>query len=60
MSQDHNAPPLNPLPPVVWLLALPVIAMELVLNLGAGGWLAGRVLSAGDCRRWSGLPSRPT
>ncbi len=41
MSLDHNAPPLNPLPPVVWLLALPVIAMELVLNLGGAGLIGG-------------------
>jgi membrane associated rhomboid family serine protease len=39
--QDHNAPPLNPLPPIVWLLALPMIAMELVLNAGASGLVGG-------------------
>jgi membrane associated rhomboid family serine protease len=39
--QDHNAPPLNPLPPVVWALALPMIAMEIVLQLGAGGVAGG-------------------
>lgn len=39
--QDHNAPPLNPLPPIVWLLALPMIAMELVLNAGASGAVGG-------------------
>lgn len=38
---DRNAPPLNPLPPVVWLLALPVIAMEVVLGLGSAGLLGG-------------------
>lgn len=38
---DHNAPPLNPLPPVVWLLALPIIAMELVLGAGARGLIGG-------------------
>ena len=27
--------PINPLPPVVWALALPIIAMELVLSFGA-------------------------
>ncbi|MGQ0566981.1 MAG: rhomboid family intramembrane serine protease [Gemmobacter sp.] len=40
--QDMNAPPLNPLPPVVWLLALPVIAMEVVLSLGASGFVGGQ------------------
>lgn len=41
MDSDHNAPPLNPLPPVVWLLALPVIAMEATLSLGANRVLGG-------------------
>jgi membrane associated rhomboid family serine protease len=36
MNKDITAPPLNPLPPVVWLLALPMVAVELVLSLGAG------------------------
>ena len=39
--QDRNAPPINPLPPVVWLLALPVIAMEVVVSLGASGFVGG-------------------
>ena len=39
--QDLNAPPLNPLPPVVWLLVLPMIAMELVLNAGSSGLVGG-------------------
>lgn len=38
---DRNAPPLNPLPPVVWLLAAPLIAMEVVVNLGAAGLAGG-------------------
>ena len=38
---DLNAPPINPLPPVVWLLALPVIAMEVVVSLGASGYAGG-------------------
>ncbi|MBK5933635.1 rhomboid family protein [Rhodovulum imhoffii] len=38
---DPNAPPLNPLPSVVWLLALPVIAMEIVLGAGAQGLIGG-------------------
>ena len=41
MDTDHNAPPLNPLPRIVWLLALPMIAMEVVLSLGAAGVVGG-------------------
>ncbi len=41
MQTDPNAAPLNPLPPVVWLLALPIIAMEVVLNLAASGLVGG-------------------
>ncbi len=41
MDPDHNAPPLNPLPPVVWALALPMIAMELVLSLAQAGLVGG-------------------
>lgn len=41
MDQDHNAPPLNPLPWIVWVLALPVIAMELVLSLAERGLVGG-------------------
>ncbi|TCP39920.1 rhomboid family intramembrane serine protease [Rhodovulum marinum] len=41
MSPDPDAHPINPLPPVVWLLVLPVIAMEVVLNLGARGIIGG-------------------
>jgi membrane associated rhomboid family serine protease len=37
MDPDHNAPPLNPLPAIVWILALPMIAMEVVLSLGEAG-----------------------
>ncbi|TXH99165.1 MAG: rhomboid family intramembrane serine protease [Pseudorhodobacter sp.] len=39
--QDHNAPPLNPLPPVVWALALPMIALEIVLQAGEAGLAGG-------------------
>lgn len=38
---DRNALPLNPLPPVVWLIALPIIAMEVVLALAANGLVGG-------------------
>lgn len=41
MDPDHNAPPLNPVPWVVWALALPMIAMEAVLSLGAAGVVGG-------------------
>ncbi|MFN3525926.1 MAG: rhomboid family intramembrane serine protease [Paracoccus sp. (in: a-proteobacteria)] len=33
--------PLNPLPPVIWMLALPVIAIEAVLALGQAGIIGG-------------------
>lgn len=33
--------PINPLPPVIWLLALPVIAVEAVLWLGSQGFIGG-------------------
>ena len=33
MNRDYNAAPINPLPAVVWILALPLIAMELLLTL---------------------------
>lgn len=38
---DRNAPPLNPLPPVIWALALPMIAMEAVVSAGAAGLAGG-------------------
>lgn len=41
MKDNLNAPPLNPLPMVVWALALPVIAMEVVVGLGARGLVGG-------------------
>lgn len=41
MDRDPNAPPLNPLPPIVWMMALPLIAMEVVLNLGERGLVGG-------------------
>ena len=39
--QDRNAPPLNPLPAIVWVLALPIIAMEIVVGLGGSGVMGG-------------------
>lgn len=39
--QHHAEPPLNPLPPVVWLLALPMIAFEAVFALGGAGAIGG-------------------
>lgn len=41
MQTDPNASPINPLPPVVWLLALPMIAVEAVLSLGERGFIGG-------------------
>lgn len=41
MSDDLNASPVNPLPPVVWALALPMIAMEVVVQAGASGLVGG-------------------
>lgn len=41
MSADPNASPINPLPTVVWVLILPVIAMEVVLSLGQHGFAGG-------------------
>ncbi len=41
MQHDQNAAPLNPLSPAVWAIALPMIAMEVVLSLGAAGFVGG-------------------
>ncbi|MES2335263.1 MAG: rhomboid family intramembrane serine protease [Pseudomonadota bacterium] len=41
MDQDPNAPPLNPLPWIVWALTLPLIAMEVVLTLAERGLVGG-------------------
>ena len=38
---DVNTPPLNPVPWVVWVLALPMIAMEVVVEAGATGLAGG-------------------
>ncbi|MFZ1338364.1 MAG: rhomboid family intramembrane serine protease [Paracoccaceae bacterium] len=42
MNRDLNAPPLNPLPWIVWVLALPLIAMEAVLQLAERGLVGGQ------------------
>lgn len=39
--QDPNAPPLNPLPPVVWLLVAPIVLIELAFMAGGNGVLGG-------------------
>ncbi|HBD90413.1 MAG: rhomboid family intramembrane serine protease [Rhodobacteraceae bacterium GWE1_64_9] len=41
MYKDLNAAPINPLPWVVWLICLPVIAMEVVLSAGGSGLVGG-------------------
>ena len=41
VTDPRNTPPLNPLPPVVWLLALPMIGLELVLSLADRGLVGG-------------------
>jgi membrane associated rhomboid family serine protease len=41
MDQDHNAPPLNPLPLIVWVMVLPLVAMEVVLTLADRGIIGG-------------------
>ncbi len=41
MQTDPNAPPINPLPWIVWVLALPLIAMEVVVGLGSAGVVGG-------------------
>lgn len=40
-GDPRNTPPINPLPPVVWLLALPMIGLELVLSLADRGLVGG-------------------
>lgn len=39
--RSHMEPPLNPLPPVVWALALPMIVLECILQLAGAGVLGG-------------------
>ncbi|TYB82247.1 rhomboid family intramembrane serine protease [Maritimibacter fusiformis] len=40
-DQDHNAPPVNPLPPAVVVLALAIFGIELVLTAANAGILGG-------------------
>jgi membrane associated rhomboid family serine protease len=56
MMNDHNAAPLNPLPPVVWALALPMIVLEVIFSLAdahliggsqAIGWRTGAIEAYG-------------
>lgn len=41
MDLDHNAHPLQPIPGVVWLLALPIAVIEIVLSLASRGVIGG-------------------
>lgn len=41
MRDGYDQSPMNPLPPVVWLLLLPIVAMEAVLGAGAAGIAGG-------------------
>ncbi|TMV92034.1 rhomboid family intramembrane serine protease [Thioclava sp. BHET1] len=41
MHPGYDEHPINPLPPVVWLLALPIIATELFFALGSTGLIGG-------------------
>lgn len=41
MHENRNAPPLNPLPWIVWAIVLPIVAMEVVLSLGSAGLAGG-------------------
>lgn len=40
MHSDHTSP-LNPIPPVVWAIFLPLVAMEVVLSAGGSGLVGG-------------------
>ena len=41
MRDGYDEHPVNPLPPVVWLLVLPIVAMEIVLSVGSYGIAGG-------------------
>lgn len=42
MRDGYDQSPLNPLPPVVWLLALPIAAIELAAQAGSNGLIGGQ------------------
>lgn len=41
MRAPHQESPLNPVPPVVWLLLMPLVAVEAAVSLGASGLAGG-------------------
>lgn len=41
MREGYDNSPLNPVAPVVWLVVLPIIAMEIALSLGSSGYAGG-------------------
>jgi len=41
MRDGYDTSPINPLPPVIWALALPIVAMEAVLGAGGAGLAGG-------------------
>ncbi|MFN0115645.1 MAG: rhomboid family intramembrane serine protease [Paracoccaceae bacterium] len=41
MREGYDTPPLNPVPPVVWLLVLPIAAMEIAVSAGHFGFAGG-------------------
>ena len=43
MRDGYNTSPLNPIPPVIWLLILPIVAMEVVLSAGGMGFAGGQM-----------------
>lgn len=42
MRPGFDEAPVNPLPPVVWLILLPIVAMEVVLSAGSLGLAGGQ------------------
>jgi membrane associated rhomboid family serine protease len=47
MNEDYNVSPVNPLPPVVWVLLLPIVAVEIVVGLASAGLIGGGAMSGG-------------
>jgi hypothetical protein len=41
MRDGYDNSPFNPVPPEVWALVLPIMAMEIVLNLAVSGYAGG-------------------